>query len=938
MAYEKKTAKIKITEAAPNTTPTQTQGQLTIHDDGVVTYDNTSGKRVRFADERAERAYYYGNSSIEPSPDSWFTYTENAGGETVTWTGLSTTGNAQAEIVIPYKLGGKLINNWNFSTPINYNNSALTKLTIPNTSDWLADSSGSVPMLAGSIEEVIVSPGCLAITLPCYIGGPTKVTLPDSIRTLADGTLNGSANNIIHTANYNLGSLSRLQEIPNGFLTYSDITHFEVPESVASIAVAFQNCSNLKYVRIPPSVTSISDTAFMYCPNLTILCDKGSYAATWAQSDKTPANKIPISYDSIPKTDIDTINSSISTNKTDIATLKTTKANNGHEHSVYSIKSNPGNSAGSLVPIHRNFVNTSGTNATAFMPAENVVIEYTTDAGTTWNEYTTSDTTLTKQRLFGQIQANDIKVGGPNITNDTITSDCWTRVTVEPKDRYARVDMLYCWFTTNGSLNNTVTIECSTIGKPDEFDVIKGATVVSGWSGPNMITFNPKTFGGGANQTSNQYKFRFTFKAGTGGKVPYFGDLRMYSDMVWTAPNSVIRQGVPYNTNQVMEVSFPKNLTADNDMLVKGSLTVNGNITGTVTKAKQLTPGVNINIKQAGATEYTGALFDGTKAINIDLPNVPANNVTGLHKVATSGSYTDLKNTPVAGTASTLGLTKLYTQLGDNEDGAITQKLVTAELAKKADKKDLTTVMKYVGTISNGYQLNDITSHMLNNEPDSYIGDVYNIVDDLTSVGPTNISESYGTSWKPTEDTASDNNYMRFNTASSDIFARLPIETADYDNLEITLYCSAVEATEENTVTLPARNQTVILHKVINPSEFVVYPKNESDGSLDWLNTYARTGSSNLTIDWGPQRYSNFKCGDNIVWDGELWDKLAGPIDLTAYATKTYLDEQLAGLEEVIDEVRETQKSYMCEIIRWSDSDTGSDQSTQQSTTGGVTA
>ena len=939
MAYEKKTAKIKITEAAPNTTPTQTQGQLTIHDDGVVTYDNTNGNRVRFADERAERAYYYGNSSIEPSPDSWFTYTENAGGETVTWTGLSDEGKTQGIIVIPYKLGGKLITDWNFNSPINHNNSALTKLTIPNTSDWLADSTGSVPLLTGSIDEVIVSPGCLAITLPCYIGGPTKVTLPDSIRTLVDGSLNGSANNIIHTARYNLGSLTRLQEIPNGFLTYSDIVYFEVPESVTSIAVAFQNCSKLKYVRIPPTVTSISDTAFMNCPNLTIICDKGSYADTWAQSDKTPANEIPVSYDSIPKTDIDTMNSSISTNKTDIATLKTTKANNGHEHSVYAVKSNPGNSAGSLVPIHRNFVNTSGTNATAFMPVENVVIEYTTDAGTTWNEYTTSDTTLTKQRLFGQIQANDLKVGGPNITNDTITSDCWTRVTVEPKDRYARVDMLYCWFTSNGSSNNTVTIECSTIGDPDTFTVVKSATGLAGWSGPNMITFNPKTFGGGANQTSNQYKFRFTFKAGIGGKVPYFGDLRMYSDMVWTAPNAVIRQGVPYNINHVMEVSFPKNLTADNDMLVKGSLTVNDNINGTATKAKQLTPGANISIKQAGATVYQTQLFDGTKEIKIDLPDVPANNVTGLHKVATSGSYKDLNNTPVAGTASTLGLTKLYTSLGDNEDGAITQKLVKAELDKKADKKDLTTVMKYIGVISNEDQLNDITDSILNDEngSDSYIGNVYNVTENLTGVGSISISRSYGFSWTPTEDSESGVNHVRFNTSSSDIFARLPIETANYDNLQITLYCSAVDADEENTDALPARNQTVILHKVISPSEFIVYPKDESDDALTWLNTYAAR-MSNLTIDWGPQRYSNFRCGDNIVWDGELWDKLAGPIDLTAYATKTYLDEQLAGLEEVIDEVRETQKSYMCEIIRWSDSDTGSDQSTQQSTTGGVTA
>ena len=937
MAYETKPAKIKLTEAAPNTTPTQTQGQLTIYDDGIVTYDNTNGKRIKFADEKAERAYYYGSASIKPSPDSWFTYTENAGGETVTWTGLSAIGKTQAEIVIPYKLGGKLINHWSFLNPINHNNSALTKLTIPNTSDWLVGSAGGAPLLvtgSSAIIEVIVSPGCLDIAPPCYIGAPAKVTLPDSIRTLADGTLNGSANNILHTANYNLGSLSHLQEIPNGFLAYSDITYFEVPESVTSIKVAFQYCSKLKYVRIPPTVTSISDTAFMYCPNLTIICDKGSYAATWAQADKTPANKIPISYDSIPKTDIDTINSSISSNKSDIAKLNATKANISHQHSVYSIENSPGNSAGFLSPIHRNFVDTSGTNATAFMPVENVVIEYTTDAGATWNEYTTSDTTLTKQRLFGQIQANDIKIGGPNITNDTITSNCWTRVTVEPKNRYARVDMLYCWFTTAGSSGNTVTIECSTIGDPDTFTVVKSATSLSGWPGPNMITFGAKTFGGGASQVNNQYKFRFIFKAGTGGKVPSFGDLRMYSYMVWSAPNSVVRQGVPYNTNQVMEVSFPKNLTADKDLQVKGNLTVNGIVNGTASKAKQLTPGASISIKQAGATKYTSGLFDGTKEVKIDLPDVPAENVTGLHKVATSGSYTDLNNIPVAGTSSTLGLTKLYTRLGNNEDGAVTQKLVKAELDKKANLSDLTTVFRYKGQLfGSAMQLRSI---MLSG---CKTGDCYNIGgtfyrSDFTasdvdwSVLDVIVTDRAGSGGVTEAFTVpkTDGSGTREVTA-------VCVSSPAQDMYEIMLWDKSVLNNTEIIITDP-HDQTIRAKiAAIRNGQIYLYPADES------ISNFEQSGTSWMSkINFGPQWFWNLNIGDNIVWSGQYWDKLSGTVDLTPYATKTYLDEQLAGLEAVIDEVRETQKSYMCEIIRWSDSDTGSGQSAQDSTTGGVTA
>lgn len=253
------------------------------------------------------------------------------------------------------------------------------------------------------------------------------------------------------------------------------------------------------------------------------------------------------------------------------------------------------NTVGMVNPVDQGLINISRACRTAFMPANGIKIEHSTN-GTEWIPTTLSETNQRKIFAVRTSSPSSVTIGPEDSTGD-MKIGYQTRITVSPVDRYCIVNMMYVWISTGGH-DITCDIEYSTIGAKDTFTVLRQDVPVTGWGGPNVIYFPQKTFGGDdVAQLGNGYSFRFTFKITKLSTThptthPSLTDLRMYGPM-WHG-STAVEYSMPYKDSifdwdvdknvifpaTVYAPTFSGNATSATKLATARTISLTGDVTG----------------------------------------------------------------------------------------------------------------------------------------------------------------------------------------------------------------------------------------------------------------------------------------------------------------------------------------------------------------------
>ena len=236
------------------------------------------------------------------------------------------------------------------------------------------------------------------------------------------------------------------------------------------------------------------------------------------------------------------------------------------------------NIQGDVSPIDAAFCSEIGNNKLAFLPADCITIEYTTDGGSTWIDYGASD--AQKTSLVTYYSGNPFYIGHglASATDGTMTnSNCsnyQVRITISTRNSsgtaklYTVAKKLLINFSSNGAEGSKVKLETQTIGNynnnVDTWSTI-GTYNVAGWSGWNSIPLL-LLFGGYVNQLNQPAKLRLTLSITTVNTnyscKACILDLRLIGITNNVSPSIMSRTGHLYDFDANQNATFPAAITS----------------------------------------------------------------------------------------------------------------------------------------------------------------------------------------------------------------------------------------------------------------------------------------------------------------------------------------------------------------------------------------
>ena len=586
---------------------------------GAAAYSHTHTKS-QITDFPTDLVTYYG--TVTPSNLAMF----GADGSVIGDSGLSAD-NIQSKITSTNKLSASLVSGLaTVATSGSYNDLSNKPFIPANTSDLVNDSH-------------YITSSALSDYVPTARTVNSKALSSDIKLTALDINMDGTEGSITISGAYDVLSNNKQDKITStNKLPYSLISGTPTLATVATSG-SYNDLSN------KPTIPTVNDATITIKMNNA---SKGTFT-TNAGTAKT--------------IDLGTVITSLPAASTTTAGITKVGASGGaaayshthKENDIYGANSVSGN----VTPLDAAAYFEFNANRLAYIPADDITVEKSTDGGSTWSDY--GATNGQKINLTTTPSGQTFYTGG---VSSNAASNYQLRITLTANSFYFRLSKFLIFISTAGVTGASAHMEEATIGTPDTFTTI-GDYAISGYSGWNSIPYNV-SFGGYSHQTSQIKKIRFTFSySGKSASSPNaqlrISKIRALGTTVWTSPSTMASSGHLYNFDasknaifpaDVSATSFTENGTALSDKYAANSHThtisqITNFPTDLVTYSGTTTP---LHIAQFGAD---GSIItdSGLSSDNIQSKITSSNKlasslISGLATVATSGSYNDLSDKP----------------------------------------------------------------------------------------------------------------------------------------------------------------------------------------------------------------------------------------------------------------------------------------------------
>ena len=244
---------------------------------------------------------------------------------------------------------------------------------------------------------------------------------------------------------------------------------------------------------------------------------------------------------------------------------------------------------GTLEAGIRPLVDQTRANRLVFLPADQIIIEKTTNGGITWEDAEISDSAKINLFVNGQsipipllnnakstqcgirITITGMKYNVPVGTTETNKYNYWNSTYINRQQRYFNVREWWFWISSN---NDSIKPEiyCATGAQPNNWVTVFNKDFgMKGWSGSDWIRAGGgETFGGSPSQVTNYWNWRLIFWSKfadnktefLSNTVQYVSKIKCYGDSVWAMPYKLGQMDHIYSYDISQNTTFPANVTA----------------------------------------------------------------------------------------------------------------------------------------------------------------------------------------------------------------------------------------------------------------------------------------------------------------------------------------------------------------------------------------